>query len=156
MAFTVTVNMARSPGSTMPTFGEIVNHVAPAVAVKEMGDPLVDSVMVCAADGLGGAANVSVAGFNVSVEGPAVTFNVTAITTGAVAPVTVTVTDEVYCATGRLVGFTLTISDAGRLPLFKLTFSQKSVPGVTAVKEGVPALARIETFCDLGSVAYPD
>lgn len=139
----------------MPTLGETVNHVAPGVAVNEIGAPFVDSVTVWDGAGFGGAVKVRVAGFSDKVEGAAVTFKVTGTTTGAAAPVTVIVIEDTYCATGRLLGFTVTLSDAGRLPPFRFTFSQKSVPGVDVVNAGVPALARIETFCAFGSVAAP-
>jgi hypothetical protein len=121
-----------------------------------MGAPSVDSVTVWAADGLGGTLKVRVAGFNDKVEGGEVTFSVTGITDGAAAPVTVIVIEEVYCPTGMLVGLTLTLRLAGRLPLSMLTVSQKSVAGVAVVNDGVPELARIETFCALGSVVAPD
>jgi len=155
-AFTVTLRVANSPGKTIPTVGETISHVAPAVAENEIGAPFVDRVTVWAADGLGGAVNVSVAGFNDSVEGASVTFNVTATTEGAAAPVTVIVMADTYCPTGRLFGFTLTLSVAGSVPLSRFTFNQKSVPGVEVVKSGLPALARIETVCALGSVVAPD
>ena len=121
-----------------------------------MGAPSVDNVTVWAVAGLGGVVNVSVAGFKDKVEGGEVTLSVTGITDGAPAPVTVIVIEDTYCPTGRLVGLTLTLRVAGMLPLSKLTESQKSVGGVTVVKDGVPALARIDTFCDLGSEAAPD
>ena len=152
----VTVKVSSSPGKTIPSVGVTLSHVAPAVAVNEMGEPLVDNVMVCAAAGFGGALNVRVAGFSDNVEGAAVTFRVTGIATGAAAPVTVSVMAETYCATERLVGFTVTTRVAGRLPELRFTWSQKSVAGVVTVKAGVPELPRTEMLWDFGSVVAPD
>ena len=86
--------MANPPGRTIPTVGETVIQVAPDVAVKEIGEPLVDNVTVCVADGSGGAANARVAGVKVKVEGGAVTFRFTVTTTGDATPVTVIVTED--------------------------------------------------------------
>src|SRR5579862_2934259 len=91
---TTTAREACSPGKTMPTAGVTVIQVAPDAAVNEMGELSVASVTVWAAAGLGGVAKVSVAGVKLKVEGGVVMFSVTAITSGAATPVTVTVTDE--------------------------------------------------------------
>jgi len=53
------------------------------------------------------------------------------------------------------VGFTLTASEAGKVPLSILTASQGS-PGVDVVNDGFPALAFTATFCGLGSVVAPE
>lgn len=108
----------------MPTLGETDAQVAPEVAVKDIGAPFVVSVTICAADGSGGAVKLNVAGFKVSVDGGDVTSSVTATTTGAATPVTVMVMDEEYVPTARLFGFTVTLSDAGKFPLFRLSCSQ--------------------------------
>ncbi len=126
--------------------GDTDSHVAPGAAENEIGEPFVVNVTVWVWGGLGGAVKVSVAGFNDNVEGAAVTFSVTETTEGAAAPVTVIVTADTYCPTGRLVGFTLTLRVAGRFPLSRLTVSQKSVAGVDVVNDGVPELARSDTF----------
>lgn len=99
---------------------------------------------------------MSVAGFTDNVEGAAVTFSVTGNIKGCAAPVTVTVMEDTYWPTGRLVGFTLTLRVAGRLPLSRLTVNQKSVAGVDVVNDGVPALARTDIFWDFGNAVAPD
>jgi len=72
-AFTFTVSVVSSPGKTIPIGGVTVIHGTPEVAVKDIGDPLVDSVNVCAIDGLGGAMKIRVLGVTAKVEGAAVT-----------------------------------------------------------------------------------
>ena len=47
-----------------------------------MGEPLVDSVTVCANEGLGGAVKCRLEGLNIKVEGGEVTSSDTVTTTG--------------------------------------------------------------------------
>ena len=94
-AFTLTVSVVSSPGKTIPIAGETVIHGTPEVAVNDIGDPLVESVNVCATDGLGGAVKIRVLGVTAKVEGAAVTWSVTVITAGDNTPATVIVTEEV-------------------------------------------------------------
>lgn len=156
VASTVTVMVACSPGSTMPTVGDTVIQVAPEVAENEIGELLVVNVTVCGADGSGGAMKLSVAGVKLKVEGAAVTFSVTGIASGAAAPTTVSVTDDTYVPTARLSGLTVTLRVAGKVPLSRLTDNQKSVGGVAVVNPGLPTLAFIEIVCAFGSVVAPD
>jgi hypothetical protein len=117
-----------------------VSQVEPDVAVKEIGAPLVDILTSCVAGELGGETKFRVVVLNVSVDEAGITTNVTGIVTGAT-PVTVTVTDELYVLAERLVGFTRTIKLPGTVPLTGPTVSHGSVPGLVAVKVGVPELA---------------
>jgi hypothetical protein len=112
--------------------------------VNEIGAPLVDMVIDCAAGELGGDTKFSVVVLNVNVDGAGVTTNVMGIVTGAT-PVTVTVTDELYVLAVRLVGFTRTVRLPGTVPLTGPTVSHGSVPGLVAVKLGVPKLAFTDT-----------
>lgn len=121
---TTTLSVSCSPGRTIPTVGETVAHVAPEVAVNEIGAPFVVSVTVCAADGSGGAVKLNVDGLSVSVDGGEVTSRVTATITGASTPVTVIVIEEEYVPTASPVGFTLTLILAGKFPLVRLVASQ--------------------------------
>ena len=85
---------------------------------------MVDNVTVCAADGLGGAVKTKLVGLRVKVEGGEVTSSPTVTTAGDATPATVMVTADEYVPTGRLVGFTSTLMEAGKVPLSKLTVSQ--------------------------------
>ena len=140
VASTFTVSVCRSPGSTMPTAGETDSQVAPAVAVKEIGESLVDMVTVCATDGLGGAVKIKLDGLNINVDGGEVTSKFTVTTAGEAIPATAMVTADVYVPTARLVGFTSTPMEAGSVPLSMFTVNQKSVAGVDVVKVGLPVL----------------
>ena len=60
--------------------------------MNEIGAPFVESVIVCAAGVIGGAAKIKPVGLAVSVEGGAVTVSATVILTGDPIPVTVTAT----------------------------------------------------------------
>lgn len=122
--------------------------------MNEIGAPLVDIVTGCAAGELGGDTKFSVVALNVSVDGAGVTSNVTGIVTGAT-PVTVTVTDELYVLAERLVGFTRTVRVPGTVPLTGPTVSHGSVPGLVAVKVGVPELAFTVTVWAAGNVVAP-
>lgn len=129
--------------------------MAPAVAVNEIGAPSVIKAIVCAA-GLGGAVNVREVAESDSVDGGAVIFSVTPITAGDPTPNTVSVTDAMYWPSGRLVGFTITLTDPGNVPLFGLAVSQYAVAGAIAVmNDGLPALTFTLTDCAFGN-ADPD
>jgi hypothetical protein len=54
-----------------------------------------------------------------------------------------------------LVGFTLALSEAGKIPLSMLTVNQKSVGGIAVLNVGFPELALTETVCALGSFVAP-
>jgi hypothetical protein len=79
----------------MPTAGETDSQAAPAVAVNAMGDPLVDSITVCAMDGLGGALKIRLFVLKLKVDGGEVTSRLTVTTAGDATPETVMVTDDV-------------------------------------------------------------
>jgi hypothetical protein len=89
-----------------------------------MGESLVDSVTVCATDGLGGAVKIKLLALRVKVDGGEVISSPTVTTAGEATPATVIVTADVYVPTARLVGFTSTLMEAGKVPLSKLTMSQ--------------------------------
>jgi hypothetical protein len=95
-------------------------------------------------------------GLSVSVEGGDVTSSPTVTTAGDAAPATVMVTADMYVPTARLVGFTSTAIEAGKVPLSILTVSQKSVGGVDVVKVGLPALGFTATVCAFGRMLEPD
>jgi hypothetical protein len=89
------LSIARSPGKTMPTAGETDSQAAPAVAVNAMGDPLVDSITVCAMDGVGGALKIRLFVLKLKVDGGEVISKLTVTTAGDATPETVIVTDDV-------------------------------------------------------------
>ncbi len=91
------------------------------------------------------------------MEGGSVTFRVTGMLSGLATPLTVTLTDERYIPTGRLVGFTRTLKLPGSVPLLGLTVSQRSVDGeIAVVYPGFPELAFTETLCAAGSAVALD
>jgi hypothetical protein len=145
-----------SPGKAIPTAGETLSQVAPAVALNEIGAPLVVNVTICATDGLGGAMKLSVLGVTAKVDGAAVTVSVTVTTAGEATPTTVIVTAELYVPTGSPVGFTSTPMDAGKLPLSIFTVSQKSVGGVDVTNAGFPVLGFTAIDCAFGNAVAPD
>lgn len=68
-----------------------VSHLAPAVAVNEIGSPSVESVTICEVV-VPGAAKVTLVQLKERFAGGAVTVNVTGIFTGAATPATLIVT----------------------------------------------------------------
>ena len=94
MVSTVMVKIFSAPGKTTPTAGATVSHFAPAVAVNEIGAPLVVSVTVCAEVVEGATVSVMMEELSASVGKGGATTSVTGIeTTGS--PLTVMVTVEV-------------------------------------------------------------
>src|SRR5271157_5359616 len=79
-----------SPGSTTPAVGLTVSHLAPAVAVNEIGPAVVESSTLWAGGGIGGATMVIAVALKVSVAGGLVTVSVTGMLNGLVTPVIVT------------------------------------------------------------------
>jgi hypothetical protein len=119
-----------------------------------MGAPSVERVMVWTEVANGVIFRVMVEELKPSVgNGGEITSVTGIVTTGS--PVTVIVTVDVYVDAGRLVGFTRTLRVAGRLPLLGSTVIHASVPGVVAVKAGVPELAFTEMVWTAGSLAAP-
>ena len=149
-ASTSMVSVIVSPGTTIPIAGETISHAAPAVAVNEIGAPLVVRVTVCTGAGFGGAVKLRLVALKLRVDGAAVTCSVTFTTAGAATPATVMVTEDKYAPTARLVGFTITLMVAGRVPALVFTVSQKSAGGVDVVNVGLPVLGFTVNVCALG------
>src|SRR5258708_35063020 len=89
------VRTSRSPGNTTPTVGVTCSQAAPEAAENEMGVPFVESVTVCAG-GMGGAVKVIAVTLKATADGAEGTANVTAMFSGFVMPVTVTLTVALY------------------------------------------------------------
>jgi hypothetical protein len=148
------------PGKTTPTAGLTCSQaVVPAVAVNEMGALVVESRTVWPVPGgRTGTVKVRLVALSASVDGAALTVSVTGMLTGATTPVTVTVTLALYIPTPRLVGLARRLRLPGSFPLDGLTVSHNDEPpggagGTTAVKAGVPVLARTATVAAEGSAA---
>ena len=93
MVSTVMVKVFWAAGSTTPTAGVTVSHLAPAVAVKEIGPPSVASVTACIEVENGVMLRLRMVVLKLSVGRGGETTSVTGIvTTGK--PVTVMVTVE--------------------------------------------------------------
>ena len=128
------VSVAGTPGRATPLAGVTVAQVAPCnAAVKDTGPPLAISCRVCDVGGFGGGVKLMVVALTDNVGSGAVTVSVTVIKTGEANPVAATLTDALKVPTGRPVGFTRTVSEAGSLPESGLTVSHSAFEGVMDV-----------------------